>query len=52
LGGNQLSTPPLLLKLLFTGKIRKVVIEVGPLKLGAVDMKDLEKREAARKATE
>jgi arylsulfatase A-like enzyme len=36
----------------FTGKIHKVVIEVGPLKLGAADMEELRKAEAARRAAE
>ena len=36
----------------FTGKIRKVVIEVGPVKLGAADREELRKAELARKAAE
>ena len=36
----------------FTGKIQKVVIEVGPVKLAAADMEELRKMEVARKAAE
>ncbi len=36
----------------FTGKIRKVVIEVGPVKLGAADREGLRKAEVVRKASE
>jgi arylsulfatase A-like enzyme len=36
----------------FTGKIKKVVIEVGPVKLGAADMEELRKSEVVRKAAE
>src|SRR5580698_923949 len=36
----------------FTGKIQKIVIEVGPVKLAAADREDLRKLEAARKAAE
>jgi hypothetical protein len=36
----------------FTGKIHKVVIEVGPLKLGAADKEGLRKAEAVRRAAE
>jgi arylsulfatase A-like enzyme len=36
----------------FTGKIKKVVIEVGPVMLGAADKEELRKAEAARKAAE
>jgi arylsulfatase len=36
----------------FTGKIKKVVIEVGPVKLAAGDMNELQKTTVARKAAE
>ncbi|HEV3384354.1 MAG TPA: arylsulfatase [Gemmata sp.] len=36
----------------FTGKIQKVVIEIGPLKLGAADIEDLRKKELLLKAAE
>jgi hypothetical protein len=36
----------------FTGKIHKVVIEVGPVKLAAADKQELRKAELARKAAE
>ncbi|HLW64357.1 MAG TPA: arylsulfatase [Gemmataceae bacterium] len=36
----------------FTGKIRKIVIEVAPLKLGTTDLKEIERAHSARKATE
>lgn len=36
----------------FTGKIKKVVIEVGPLQLGAADMDELRKKEVERKVGE
>ncbi len=36
----------------FTAKIKKVVIEVAPLKLGAADLKELERAHLARKAAE
>jgi hypothetical protein len=36
----------------FTGKIQKVVIEVGPVKLAAADIEEFRKAEAARKAAE
>jgi hypothetical protein len=36
----------------FTGRIQKVVIEVGPVKLAAAEIEDLRKAEAARKAAE
>ncbi len=36
----------------FTGAIRKVTIEVGPVKLGALDMHEQEKTKLARKAAE
>lgn len=36
----------------FTGKIQKVVIEIGPLEVGAADLDDLRKREAERKIAE
>ena len=36
----------------FTGKIQKVVIEVGPVKLGAADQEQLQRAHAARKAAE
>ena len=36
----------------FTGKIKKVVIEVGPVKLAAADMNELQKTNVARKAAE
>jgi arylsulfatase len=36
----------------FTGKIHKVVVEVGPVKLGAIDRQELRKAEFARKAAE
>jgi hypothetical protein len=35
-----------------TGKIHKVVIEVGPLKLSAADKEELRKAEAARRVAE
>jgi arylsulfatase len=36
----------------FTGKIKKVVIEVEPLKLGAADLQELERAHMTRKAAE
>jgi len=36
----------------FTGKIHKIVIEIAPLKLGALDQKELHRAEVARKAAE
>jgi hypothetical protein len=36
----------------FSGKIQKVVIEVGPLKLAAADRESLQKTTLARKAAE
>ena len=36
----------------FTGKIQKVVIEVGPVKVGAADLEELRKTAAAWKAAE
>jgi hypothetical protein len=36
----------------FTGKIRKVIVEVGPMKLGAAATEELEKTKLARKAGE
>ena len=33
----------------FTGKIRKVVVEVGPLKLGAADKDELKKAQHTRR---
>jgi hypothetical protein len=36
----------------FTGKIRKVVIDIAPAKLGAADREELRKAVAARKAAE
>jgi arylsulfatase len=36
----------------FTGEIRKVTVEVGPLKLGAADLEEVEKNTVARKAAE
>jgi arylsulfatase A-like enzyme/HAMP domain-containing protein len=36
----------------FTGKIKKVVIEVSPMKLGAADLKEIQETQVARKAAE
>ena len=36
----------------FTGKIQKVVIEVGPVKVGAADREEMRKAELSRKAAE
>jgi arylsulfatase len=36
----------------FTGKIQKVVVEVGPVKLGTADREELRKTKLARKAAE
>ena len=36
----------------FTGKIQKVVIEVGPVKLAAADVKQLREAALIRKAAE
>ncbi len=36
----------------FTGKIQKVVIEVGPVKLGAADLEELHKARGIMKSAE